>query len=362
MYNHLAIYVYRDGERIGLLSSCESLQWMPSCTDAGEFKLTCAATEENRELLTRWNVLYNADTPNLAAIILAVEFDNDNFKMTVRGKFTLYLLAQRVCYGTRTVTDAAAGIVEICKTNLRDLPMAIPSAPFSAECNETVEWTTCYKAATQLADAGGVCISAKFNPDTAENELLLEQVTDRTDTTSENYVGYLSTNMRTLSGVKYTLDSSDFANVVVCAGEKPSEQDTFTRYICVVGATSTTGTDRHELYVDGSSVTHKHTVQKEDGSTEEQTYTEEEYEQALKNYAAAALLSHYSTMELTADAVEGNLSFGDDYNLGDRLPVKIEELGIVATARVASVKIIYESTGKKVQPVLDDFKIEGVTN
>ena len=37
------------------------------------------------------------------------------------------------------------------------------------------------------------------------------------------------------------------------------------------------------------------------------------------------------------------------------VPVRVEELGLNAVARVASIRLIYESTGGSLQPVLDHF-------
>ena len=36
-------------------------------------------------------------------------------------------------------------------------------------------------------------------------------------------------------------------------------------------------------------------------------------------------------------------------------PVRVEEIGLEATARVASIKIIYERTGRSLCPVFDNF-------
>ena len=95
MYNLLRLYVYHDGVRVGMAESADSLQWMPAFDDLGEFKLVCAATETNRALLVLDAVLYNPDTPGLAAVVLAAEADGDNHRMTVRGKFSLCLFKRR---------------------------------------------------------------------------------------------------------------------------------------------------------------------------------------------------------------------------------------------------------------------------
>ena len=99
MYDILRLYVYHDGVRVGMAESADSLQWMPAFDDLGEFKLVCAATETNRTLLVMDAVLYNPDTPGLAAVVLAVEADGDNHRMTVRGKFSLCLFKRRTALG-----------------------------------------------------------------------------------------------------------------------------------------------------------------------------------------------------------------------------------------------------------------------
>ena len=151
MYDILRLYVYHDGVRVGMAESADSLQWMPAFDDLGEFKLVCAATETNRALLVMDAVLYNPDTPGLAAVVLAAEADGDNHRMTVRGKFSLCLFKRRTARGSRTITDGAAGLLEVCRTNLRGLSVAVPpAAGFTAPCEETVAWTDCASAAVQL--------------------------------------------------------------------------------------------------------------------------------------------------------------------------------------------------------------------
>ena len=115
------------------------------------------------------------------------------------------------------------------------------------------------------------------------------------------------------------------------------------------------GNARRELWVDGSSVRHKYTVQNADGTTSDAEYSEAEYQAAVQNYARAALKNHMSTRQLKCTAANTNLIYGTDYELGDLVPVRVEELGLNAVARVASIRLIYESTGGSLQPVLDHF-------
>lgn len=99
MSDALRLYVYQNGERVGMVDSANSLQWAPAFADVGEIKLVCGATATNRAMLVQGAVLYNPDTPGLAALIVATELDSDARKLTVRGKFTLQRFAQRIAKG-----------------------------------------------------------------------------------------------------------------------------------------------------------------------------------------------------------------------------------------------------------------------
>lgn len=362
MSDAVKLYVYHGAQRAGLVGDISSLQWMPEWADAGEIKLVCALTDKNRALLQLWEILYNPDTPELAAVVTALTYDAGKSTITVRGQFSLGRFSQRVAKGTRTITDAAAGLLEICRTNLRGLPVTIPaSAGFAAPCSETVEWTDCLSAITQLAKAGGFGVRVTFDPLTAAETLELLQGQDRSVQGSALYRGYFGTRMRNLSSPSLEMDASDYANVAICGGEAPGEDDTWQQLWIEVGDTDATGPQRRELWVDGKSVTHRHTVQNADGSTSEAVYTEPEYQTALTNYATAALLNHYIEQSLKATAVDLILTYGEDYDLGDRLPIRVPELGLTASARVASIKLTYEATGRKITPVFDDIEFGGDT-
>lgn len=354
------VYVYHGAQRVGLVGNVTSLQWMPEWEDVGEVKMVCALTAQNQQLLQQWETLYNPDTPDLAAIIVYVNADTSKSTITVRGQFSLRRFKQRVAKGSRIITDAAAGLLELCRTNLRGLPVTVPeSAGFTAPCQETVEWIDCCAAIVQLAKAGGFGVRVRFDELTGVEQLELLQGKDRSVQGSEWYRGGFDTKLRNLTNVSQTLDASDYANVAICGGEAPTENDTWQQLWIEVGDTAAQGADRHELWVDGSSVTHRHTVQLADGSTTEAVYTDEEYKTALTNYATAALLNHYIEQTLKATAVDLVLHYGEDFDLGDRLPVRVPELNLVASAQITSIKLTYEATGRKVVPVFDNIEFGG---
>lgn len=355
------LYVYQGPHRVGLVREIISLQWMPEWANAGEIKLVCALTDRNRKLLQMWSTLYNPDTPDLSAVILAMTQDAGKTTITVRGKFSLYRFSQRLITGCYNVTDAAAGVLDVCRANLRNLPITIPdSATFSAPCIDTVEWTDCCSAIIRLARAGGFGARVRFNKLTGAESLELIQGKDRSVQGSDWYHGYLGSRLHNLPSPSLVIDASDYANVAICRGEKPTEKDTWQQITVEVGDTAATGGDRHELWVDGSSVTHRHTIQNPDGSVAEGYYTEMEYEAALKSYAMQELLNHCLAQSLKATATNSIIRYGDDYDLGDRLPIRVPELGLVASAQVIKIKLIYEATGRKITPVFDNIGFGGI--
>ena len=179
-YAKVKVYVYHEGQRVGMVRCVNSLQWMPEWSDVGEIKMVCALTTANQQLLKKWETLYNPDTPNLAAIIISVNADTDKSTITVRGQFSLRRFKQRIAKGSRIITDAAAGLLELCRTNLRGLPVTVPeSAGFTAPCQETVEWIDCCKAIVQLAKAGGFGVRVRFDKTTATETLELRHGIDR---------------------------------------------------------------------------------------------------------------------------------------------------------------------------------------
>jgi len=249
------VYVYHGAQRVGLVGNVISLQWMPEWEDVGEVKMVCSLTTKNRQLLQKWETLYNPDTPDLAAIIVYVNADTSKSTITVLGQFSLRRFKQRVAKGSRIITDAAAGLLELCRTNLRGLPVTVPeSASFTAPCQETVEWIDCCAAIVQLAKAGGFGVRVRFDELTGVEQLELLQGKDRSVQGSEWYRGGFDTKLRNLTNVSQTLDASDYANVAICGGEAPTENDTWQQLWIEVGDTAAQGADRHELWVDGSSV------------------------------------------------------------------------------------------------------------
>ena len=353
------LYSYQNKKRTGLIEGIESLQWMPEWQSAGEFKLVCSCSSKNLELLTDFGMLYNPDTPNIAALITYIDKTINTDGRTVievRGEFTSCRWKQRAIIGDVEVTNAAAGILGIAEANKRSLDVTIGSSEEVSAVDYTASWGSCYEAFCDIAEAGDIGFQHTFNPNTAEETLEVLTGTDRSDQMAENYVGYFGTPPQNVASASSILDYSDYGNVGVCNGEAPGEGDAFTQEVVYVGATSATGNNRHEIYIDGSGVSHTYQESDGQGGTTQKTYTDAEYKTVLTNYAVAALLKHMNPLTIKLEARNTVPVYGTDYEMGDTMPIIIKEIGLRAKAMVTAVKLIYEETGKSMELTFSNFE------
>ncbi len=354
------LYSYQNGQRTGLIEGIESLQWMPEWQSAGEFKLVCSCSEKNRSLLTDWGMLYNPDTPNIAALITYLDKTINKDGRTVievRGEFTSCRWKGRAVLGDVDVTDAVSGILSIADANKRGLEVTTGQSSESSPVDYTASWGTCYEAFCDIAEAGDIGFQHTFNPVTAKETLDILTGTDRSDQTTDDYVGYFGTPPQNVASASSILDYSDYGNVGVCNGEAPSEGDTFTQQVVYVGQTSLAGNDRHEIYIDGSGVSHTYQVDDGQGGTTQATYTDAEYTVVLTNYAWAALLKHTNALTIKLEARNTVPIYGTDYEMGDTMPIIIKEIGLRAKAMVTAVKLIYEESGKSMELTFSKFEL-----
>lgn len=354
------LYAYQNRKRMGLIEGIESLQWMPEWQSAGEFKLICSCSEKNRELLIDWGMLYNPDTPNIAAIITYLDktiHKGGRTFIEARGEFTSRRWKGRTVLGDVNVTDAVSGIFSIADANKRGIQVTTGSSQKTSQIDYTASWGSCYEAFCDIAEAGDIGFRHTFDPVTAEETLDILTGTDRSEQGTEEYVGYFGTAPQNVASASSILDYSDYGNVGVCVGEAPSDGDTLTQQVVYVGQTSLTGNDRHEIYIDGSGVSHTYQTEDAEGRTIQATYTDEEYKTVLTNYAWAALLKHMNVFTVKLEARNTVPVYGIDYEMGDTMPIIIKEIGLRAKAMVTAVKLIYEESGKSMELAFRKFEL-----
>lgn len=356
-------FVYDGPARVGVLEHWSSVQWLEHYAAGGEAKVVCLATAANAALLTAGRILYNPDTGTAMHIVQQeLQDDGRSATLTLRCTDGPARLAARVAMGTAKVQDAEAGMLALVQSNLRGLSMAVdPASGLDAAVDTQVSWGSVLEGCEALAELSGLGFGCRFDPYTGTETFFARRGTDRT--AGDGYNGYLGDDIANLSDVCLTRGTAEQYTAAVVCGEGEGAD----RAVVTVG--SGEGDERRELYVDARDLTRTGQTAADTGEVDGDgnpiyeyttvTYTDEEYTALLAARGLAKLAESGTALTMTAEAVDGGtLTYGTDYGLGDILPIKLTKYGVLAAARVAGVKLVYEAGGRKVYPVLDDFKVQ----
>ncbi|MBS6865077.1 MAG: siphovirus ReqiPepy6 Gp37-like family protein [Oscillospiraceae bacterium] len=354
----MTLYVYDKAlQRAGIVEDIRSLQWLEEYQDAGEAKLVCSATEKNRALLADGNRLYCTEQAE-SAIVRQAELTDDgkDAELTVRAVFSAARWADRVVMATEQIEEAEAGMLALAEKHRRGLPGATAAAKGLAVPVDTqATWSGVLEAWQTLAKASGLGFREIFAPETGVETFEVYKGTDRTQ--GDAYRGYFGDDIDNLTDIRIVQGSDGWKNCAIVGGEGEGAQ----RKIVTVSLGTYTGDDLRELWVDAKDIGRKYQIAAPDGSGgytyTDATYTEEEYAAVLAARGLEKLAECLQTLEVDATIGQGLMQYGRDYALGDIIPLKLTRYGLRLSARVSSVRTIYESTGRRVTAVLSDFEL-----
>lgn len=362
-------YIYNaSSERIGLLQHVDSVQWLESYQRQGEAKIDARVTEQNLLLLAEGNRVYNPDSDTVARIshIDIVETEAEA-KITARADLTAELLSDRVVMGTETVTNIEAGMYGIYSRNRRGLPAGIAAAAGYAQRTDTeFTWGTVLDAELKLAELSGLGFKVVFDPATGDETFKVYQGMDRSGESSPGYCGYFGTDVGNIQNVAVTSGTTSYKNVAIVAGTGEES----TRPVRTVSLGTVSGENRRELFVEARDLQREYQVATPTGGYDEKgnplyeyetrTYTDAEYNAMLDARGLQKLAEQLKDFSITCDIEQTNIAYGADYFLGDRVPVKLPEYGVYASARIDSVTMVYEKEGQKIIALLSEFELEDV--
>jgi len=329
------IFLYKDGERVGVLQNCSSVQWLEHYQSAGEVKIVAAPTERNKELLTPGTRLYNADSDTSAVIVETEVQAGEDKALIVLADIASAILDERVVLWRRLVTNIETGMYTLLRENLRGLPLSLAEPKGFTESTETeLDWGSVLDAVETLATVSGLGFKVCFDPMTAAETFEVYKGTDRS-TPGEDYVGSFSTALGNVDAFTLRQGVIDYKNVAIVVGEGAP---------VTVSLGNVPAEARRELFVNAQNLRREE--------------TEASYEQLLRSRGREALAEHLRTFEIECEINQNNMRFGQDYFLGDCLPIRLDEHGIAVAARVASVQHVYETEGNRTLITLDDFRLE----
>lgn len=341
---------------IDVIDNYESCIWNIYYFNVGDFELYLPATTHNIALLragrylVRDKDLIDGNMYNIMIIRklnIKTDIEQGNY-LTVAGKCLKSILRRRIVW-TQTILS---GKVENC---LRLLISENAISPVIAErkiaqltLGELKGFTETMRkqitgdnlgdSVVDICTTYGIGWRVYVNSD---KRMVVEffKGSDRSDNQTENARVTFSTDYDTLLNSDYTLDTEEYANVALVAGEGEGSA----RKTVSVGTAS--DLDRYEIYVDSR-----------DSSTNDGEITETDYYEQLKEAGVDELETRKYTESFEGEIEPySNYIYGTDYHLGDIVNVK-NEYGVTATPRIIGVIESNSDEGVSVIPTFSDWK------
>lgn len=345
-------YIYdMNRDRIGLVEHWDSVQWEDDFKTPGEVKIVAKITEDNIQLLQEDNRIHNTDEATVAKIVDVEILDEaDSQKIIARGVLTSRLLDERVVMKTETVRNVEQGMYNLYRNNRLGLYINIATSKGYTDTiadGKEITWNSALDGLIALGEVSELGYRVTFDPESTVETFEVYKGVDRSDENSGNYVGFLSISTGDIQKLEIHRGKSNYKNQAIVAGEDPGEGQP--RVVETVSLGTFTDENLRQLYVDARDL---------QSETAEKTYTPAEYRALLKQRGIAKLMERLQDFDITCEIDQKNIVYGQDYFLGDRMPVEIEKYGISASAIVSPVRLSYDRDGRKVLVTLTDFRME----
>lgn len=366
-----------DRVTIGIIDTANSVIWRSVYYGVGDFEIYAQANEHNLTLLKKG---YFVTRPNNDEVGIIEEIQvtynyQDGYMITAIGRFAKILLDRRIIYKLsgntntptilsgkvevavrRTVLDNAIDCTYDSRRNIPILGLASLNnlAPVIVDENgnatrKQVSYKNLMTYTDSVLQEYGMSAKVIYND---SNKKLLYSVFMGTDHSTDNQDGneeiIFSIDYDNLNSSTYDLNDVNYRNAALIGGEGEG-LDRF--YSLLRGNYS--GLQLREIFVDASSVNRTY---KEDGSYEEQTYTDAEYTAMLNQQGNVELQKHLVNETFTGEinATFGRWQYGRDYSLGDIVTVQDNKLGKYINSRITEVTEVQDENGYTVDVVFGE--------
>lgn len=339
----------QDYELQGFLSNPVAVIYTEGYCSLGNFQLNLPLDSTNTTLVQEERIVLFDMDKGIAGIIGVVQKTISSKgvpELTVKGNLLEEFLFRRICWGLYTKSgfpsDIAYDMVEKHVTAPTIAARAIPDI-VALDADKAVQ----LGVKTTLQDTGGVVgdnLIALCSPDSLGFRLRLElpnkrmvfkvyKGTDRTVNQTEVAPCLFSYIFENMLESKYNLNTQDSRNVALIAGEGEGIERTYT----TVGEVS--GKSRKEIFVDARD------LQSTDNNG--MAMTAEEYLEVLKQRGSEKLAEcrRVESFDGTINT-QGNIRYGVDYFLGDKVTVFDSQLGIQLDAIITEAEHSYSSKGE----------------
>ena len=369
MINYVEI---RDRTRaaIGIIDNAKSIIWKSIYYGVGEFEIYVAATEKTIELLKEDFYVTRPDKNDIGIIErVNVTYNQQDGRMIVAsGRLAKSILDRRhiykltgnsnsatILYGQvenevrEVVTNNAIACAFDSNRNIAELELGalkgyteriVDSNGYSARKQTTYDNLLTYT--DELLQEYAMGAKVVINKETKQLQYEVIKGIDRTIGNSAGNVPLIfSEDYDNLSSTNYDYDKTTLKNTALIGGEGEGTS----RFYSLIASTET-GIDRRETFIDASSISKKYTE-----NEVEQTYSDTEYNEMLntKGKQELAALSIVETFDGAIELINSGLEYDIDFGLGDIVTIQDNKINKYLNVRILAVSEVQDDNGYMVE-------------
>lgn len=345
----MELYVFdREINFQGIVENYHSLRWVRRYSKCGEFELHCSLTAETLNLLKEGNIIWKKGDKE-AGYIKYRNFRQDaegKEILVVKGKFITGYLGRRIIWGIENINSTAElatrELISKNAINPTDSNRKIDLLSLGEIKNydETLNYQVSYKNLLEeiesIANTNGLGIRTLIDMQNKQLVFDVYKGLDRTAGNGVNPPAIFSMEFENILEQEYTDSVYNYRNIALVAGEGEGSS----RQLLTIGDGE--GLDRYELFVDARD------LQKENK-------TNQEYMDILKNRGDKKLAEQKEIKTFDSKInLRSNLTYKEDFNLGDIVTHTSKKWGITVDTRITEVEEVYESSGQSINVVFGD--------
>lgn len=354
-------------EPLGVIDEVVSLIWSATYWQQGDYgdcKILAPVTENNSELLTIGNIVvkhgetaeYTDDeTGDLYRRAIQITYkhitkdENGAEQIEAQGCLLKRWLSKRVIEQQVITTATNQNIInKIVRENLGEDAAEIRQfenfsiLPQGDYGGSNVEYSNeayrdCGEEINERAITGKLGFEILVNERAQKYGFFLWKGRDLTsDNNDGNTPCIFSRNFDNVNELEYTDSIENIKNAIYVMGAADEENQTYT---IEISDDSLAGIARDEVFLQASDISWK----AKDDQGEERTITVEEYLQLLNTRGNAELDTYGETISFEAEInTQSNLSYKEDYDVGDIVTVIEPNWGIKIDARITKIEETYQ--------------------
>lgn len=339
----------------GIIDDFSSLTWNRKYYECGNFILQTKINQFNN--IRKAKYVYCKDFIE-TGIIEAINIRESEQIIETSGRFLESILNNRVIDKTKNFKEKTTE--EIIRSLIEDLAIndttrKIDKLILGKKKNlgkiRTMQMTgdALLDKIYELCKEDELSIKVKYVFDNDKIVVEIWQGLDRRDSQNENTWAIFSKNFENVTNATYNTDNTKYKNFAYVAGELEETEGVKKRVVITVSRIKK-GEERLELYVDARD------LQKDD----EMTTTE--YTQMLEERGIEKL-NENNKVEEASFSVDpySNLVYKKDFDLGDLVIYKNDELGFNIENRIVGISEVYENGNRTIDITFgDDYNLKKI--